>query len=205
VADKKASEGTLRTLALTDVWEVENPGQAVQYKTTLAALKAALESGGIAALALAAAQITSGTFADARISESSVTQHETALTITESQISDLTHTTDKTISTITQAGHGFSAGNAIGHNGTIYVKAKADLTQKCLGVVLSVDGNNFTAAWCGAQTITAHGMSVGLYYLSDAVAGALTTTQPGPGSWSQEVLQVTGANTVIVRVGEART
>lgn len=37
----------------------------------------------------AASDVTSGTFADARISESSVTQHEAALTITESQISDL--------------------------------------------------------------------------------------------------------------------
>lgn len=37
----------------------------------------------------AASDIISGTFANARISESSVTQHEDALTITESQISDL--------------------------------------------------------------------------------------------------------------------
>ena len=37
------------------------------------------------------AAVTSGTFADARISESSVTQHQTALSITESQISDLSH------------------------------------------------------------------------------------------------------------------
>ena len=36
-----------------------------------------------------AADVTAGTFADARISESSVTQHEDALSITESQISDL--------------------------------------------------------------------------------------------------------------------
>jgi len=36
--------------------------------------------------------ITSGTFDDARIAESNVTQHEAALTITESQISDLDHT-----------------------------------------------------------------------------------------------------------------
>jgi hypothetical protein len=39
--------------------------------------------------ALATADILSGTFADARISESSVTQHQAALSITESQISDL--------------------------------------------------------------------------------------------------------------------
>jgi len=37
----------------------------------------------------ATTDITSGTFADARIAESNVTQHEAALTVTESQISDL--------------------------------------------------------------------------------------------------------------------
>lgn len=37
----------------------------------------------------AASDVTSGTFANARISASSVTQHQAALTITESQISDL--------------------------------------------------------------------------------------------------------------------
>lgn len=45
----------------------------------------------------ATSDITSGTFADARIAESNVTQHEAALTITESQISDLgTYLTDIT-------------------------------------------------------------------------------------------------------------
>ncbi len=39
----------------------------------------------------ATTDVTSGTFADARISESSVTQHQAALSITESQISDLSH------------------------------------------------------------------------------------------------------------------
>jgi hypothetical protein len=37
----------------------------------------------------AAADITSGTFADARIAQSNVTQHQAALSITESQVSDL--------------------------------------------------------------------------------------------------------------------
>ncbi|SFR89764.1 hypothetical protein, partial [Maribacter stanieri] len=41
-----------------------------------------------------AADLTSGVLADARVQESNVTQHETALTITESQISDLAHTVD---------------------------------------------------------------------------------------------------------------
>lgn len=41
-----------------------------------------------AALALAASQITSGTFANARIAQGNVTQHQAALTIAETQITD---------------------------------------------------------------------------------------------------------------------
>lgn len=41
-----------------------------------------------------ASAVISGTFADARISQSSVTQHQAALSITESQISDLSHDAD---------------------------------------------------------------------------------------------------------------
>ena len=44
-------------------------------------------------LELSASQITSGTFANARISSDSVVQHQANLTITESQISDLGHST----------------------------------------------------------------------------------------------------------------
>lgn len=46
-------------------------------------------SNQAAARALTTADIQSGTFADARIAESNVTQHQAALSITESQISDL--------------------------------------------------------------------------------------------------------------------
>lgn len=41
---------------------------------------------------LDASDIVSGTFTDARIAESNVTQHQAALSITESQVSDLAHT-----------------------------------------------------------------------------------------------------------------
>ena len=44
---------------------------------------------GVEAVGMSAAAITSGTFNDARVAESNVTQHEAAITITESQISDL--------------------------------------------------------------------------------------------------------------------
>jgi hypothetical protein len=50
-----------------------------------------------ASRALEAADIQSGTFANARISQSSVTQHEAALSITESQISDLSHFSPSTL------------------------------------------------------------------------------------------------------------
>ena len=56
-----------------------------------------LAEAGIAAAVHvhAAGDITSGTFADALVAETNVTQHEAALTITESQISDLgTYLTD---------------------------------------------------------------------------------------------------------------
>lgn len=43
----------------------------------------------IATLGMASTAISSGTFADARIAQSNVTQHQAALSITESQISDL--------------------------------------------------------------------------------------------------------------------
>lgn len=49
--------------------------------------------------ALAASDIQSGTFADARIAESNVTQHQAALSITESQISNLTHYTTSDFNT----------------------------------------------------------------------------------------------------------
>lgn len=53
----------------------------------------------------ATTDITSGTFADARIAQSNVTQHQAALTITESQISDLgTYLTDIVSDTTPQLG-----------------------------------------------------------------------------------------------------
>lgn len=57
-------------------------------------LQSALDGKSNTGHAHAAIDVTSGTFADARISQSSVTQHESALSITESQISDLSHTVD---------------------------------------------------------------------------------------------------------------
>ncbi|MGW8177179.1 MAG: phage tail fiber domain-containing protein [bacterium] len=56
---------------------------------TGADVTAALNTLNSGLSAIAASQITSGTFADARIAQTNVTQHQAALSITESQISDL--------------------------------------------------------------------------------------------------------------------
>lgn len=67
----------------------------------------------------AASETTSGTFADARIAESSVTQHEAALTVTESQISDLgtyleaADVADHITSDTTEAGGGSVVANIV--------------------------------------------------------------------------------------------
>jgi hypothetical protein len=75
------------------------------------------------ARALTASDIQSGTFADARIAESNVTQHEAALSITESQISDLqSYLTSVALNdvsdvTITSA----SSGQVLKYNGSVWI------------------------------------------------------------------------------------
>lgn len=75
------------------------------------------------ARALTASDIQSGTFADARIAESNVTQHEAALSITESQISDLqSYLTSVALNdvsdvTITSA----SSGQVLKYNGSAWI------------------------------------------------------------------------------------
>lgn len=82
---------------------------------------------------------------------------------------------------ITQTAHGFSVGNVVYFNGTIYVKAKADVasTSDAVGLVTTVtDANNFTLTLGGVVT-TLSGLTAGnVYFLSDATAGLLSTTEP---------------------------
>ena len=76
---------------LADVTITSNTSGEILKWNGSAWINNTLAEAGIAAASHthATTDITSGTFADARISESSVTQHEGALSITESQISDL--------------------------------------------------------------------------------------------------------------------
>lgn len=90
MADTKISGLTsLTTPAGEDlVVVVDDPGGTPQTKkVTLANLLDNYIEGNIGSLPTSA--ITSGTFANGRIAETNVTQHQAALTITESQISDL--------------------------------------------------------------------------------------------------------------------
>lgn len=98
---------------------------------------------------------------------------------------------------ITQAIHGFSVGEAVRLNGSVYEKAiaTASNTAQVVGVVSQViDVNNFEIALSGE--ITNNGWSLvpgGTYYLSSTTSGEITLTEP----------DVVGQ--VNVQVGVART
>ena len=77
------------TASLAEI-NILDDGLSASDIPSLAASKITSGTLGTARIpSLAASKITSGTFADARISAGSVTQHQSALSITESQISDL--------------------------------------------------------------------------------------------------------------------
>lgn len=82
---------------------------------------------------------------------------------------------------VAQTAHGLAVGNAIRHNGTAWVKAKADdpLTAAVEGVVQEVtDANHFVMVAAGVITGLS-GLTAGRpYYLSDVTAGLLTLYAP---------------------------
>ena len=93
----------------------------------------------------ATSDITSGTFADARIAESNVTQHEAALTITESQISDL--------GSYSTTGHAHAASDIT--SGTLAHERggiEADISGVAIGDILAGTGSGTI----GIVTSTGH-------------------------------------------------
>lgn len=100
---------------------------------------------------------------------------------------------------ITQTSHGFAVKDAVYHTGSAWAKAKADaVSTLALGVVTqSVDADNFILTQNGLVKLTAHGLTVGVYYyLSAATAGLLTATEPS--SYSDPLLYVIDADMVLV-------
>lgn len=81
---------------VVDVSDTTDAATGTTKKTLLSSIATYLQTALASTFAAlshthAASDITSGTLADARVAESNVTQHEAALSITESQISDLSH------------------------------------------------------------------------------------------------------------------
>ena len=101
--------------------------------------------------------------------------------------------------TITQASHGFAAGDVIKRGSGAYSKAQADTDANCVGtvgVVESVDGNDFVVVHNGKITIAGASWTDGsVYYLSDSAAGAVTTTAP---TIAKPIFVATSATTGIV-------
>jgi len=105
---------------------------------------------------------------------------------------------------INQSTHGFAVGDVIryanqsGESG--YVKSQADTAENAdvIGVVTEVeDSNNFTVGYSGFITLAGKSFSAGsVYFLSDATAGLLTTTEPTDiGSVSKPVFIAVSATT----------
>lgn len=86
-----------------------------------------------------------------------------------------------TSASINQNSHGFNVGDPLRHNGTNYVLAQADtaVNAEVIGVVASVtDSNNFVLQQSGFLSGLS-GLTAGdVYWLSETVAGDVTTTQP---------------------------
>lgn len=87
-ASGTVSSGNLPLTLATVNGNVGSFGTATSVPTFTVNGKGLITSATDTPIALTASQTTSGTFADARISESSVTQHQAALTILETQITD---------------------------------------------------------------------------------------------------------------------
>lgn len=116
-----------------------------------------LTEAGIAAASHthATSDITSGTFADARISESSVTQYEAALTITESQISDLSHSTPLTTEQVQDIAGAMWAGNT--ETGATVTYQDADGTIDIAVSDTTVAGDTGSTGMTPGDTLTITG------------------------------------------------
>jgi hypothetical protein len=98
---------------------------------------------------------------------------------------NITAAIGRTRELITQNGHGLVVGNVVRCDNTTankYVKALADTEDnaKSVGVVTAVtDANNFELTLSGRMTVGVPAQAQGtVMYLSDTVAGAMTTTKP---------------------------
>ena len=103
---------------------------------------------------LDASKITTGTFADARIAETNVTQHQAALSITESQISDLDSYVSKTASGTESMVGSLVVGGDLTVNGTTTTLNTQEVLVEDKNIVLgNVNTPSDTTADGGGITI----------------------------------------------------
>lgn len=104
--------------------------------------------------------------------------------------------------TITQASHGFVAGDALKFASSVWAKAQADsaANAEVVGVVeSSVDANNFVVVYSGRITGLSGLTANTTYFLSAATAGLLTSTEPSTaGQISKPLLVATSTTAGIV-------
>ena len=115
----------------------------------------------------------------------------TGLSMSGSTLSASGASGDSAKESINQSSHGFAAGDALRHNGTIFTEAQADsvANSNVIGVVESVeDASNFTIVYAGKISVTSFFTAGSTHYLSTSVAGGLTTSDPGDDNISKPVL-----------------
>jgi hypothetical protein len=104
---------------------------------------------------------------------------------------------------VNQTSHSFVVGDVIRRSSGSYIKAIATskTNAKAVGIVSTVvDADNFIVVYKGNITVSTASWADGtVYYLSDATAGALTSTAPTTfGSVEKAMLVATGTTTGIV-------
>jgi len=156
-------------------------------------------SSGNEERALATGDILSGTFADARISESSVTQHQAALSITESQISDLGtyQTQDAGLTSIaglttaadkmlyTTASDTYAVTDLTSFARSILDDADAATVRTTIGVDAAGTDNSTDVTLAGAYdylTLSGQQITLGQVDLTTDVTGTLPIANGGTGA-----------------------
>ena len=201
MADTKVSALSSITPLLTDVlYVVDDPGGTpVSAKMAISALQTLLEGN----LSLSTSRTTSGTFADARIAESNVTQHQAALSIAATQLTGsiadarvaqtnvTQHEAALTVSDVTITS--VTTGELLQYNGSAYVNqtftelgfyevTSNDQTGTAYTLVLSDAGKTVYMNNASANTLTIP-TNASVAFPSDTVinivmegAGATTVT-----------------------------